>query len=43
MSCVDIIIMVILKCYVSRERTTLSYKNGVNIELAKANRLKTHD
>ena len=35
-----IIIMVILKCYFSREHIALSYKNGVNIELGKTNRSK---
>ena len=40
-----IIIMVIFKCYYSRELIALSYKkqnnnNGVNIELGKTNRLK---
>ena len=32
--------MVIFMCYFSREHIALSYKNGVNIELGKANRLK---
>ena len=35
-----IIIMVIFRCYFSREHIALSYKNGVNIELGKTNRLK---
>ena len=35
-----IIIIVIFKCYFSREHITLSYKNDVNIELGKSNRLK---
>ena len=34
-----IIIIVIFKCYISRERIALSYKNGVDIELGKSNRL----
>ena len=36
-----IIIMVISKCYFSREHIAISYiKNGVKIDLAKTNRLK---
>ena len=35
-----VIIMVISKCYFSREHIALSHKNGVNIELGKTNRLK---
>ena len=33
--------MVISKCYFSREHIAISYKNGVNIELGKTNRLKS--
>ena len=36
-----IIIMDIFKCYFFREHIALSYRNGVNIELGKTNRLKT--
>ena len=36
----NLIIMVIFKCYFSREHIALSYKNGLNIDLAKTNRLK---
>ena len=32
-----IIIMVIFKCYFSREHIALSHKNGVNMELGKTN------
>ena len=35
-----IIIMVISKCYFSREHISISCRNGVNIELGKTNRLK---
>ena len=35
-----IIIMVIFKCYFSREHIALSCKNGMDIELGKTNRLK---
>ena len=35
-----IIMMVIFKCYFSREHIVLSIKNGVNIELGKSNRFK---
>ena len=37
---VIIIIMVIFKCYFSREHIALQYKNGANIELGNTNRLK---
>ena len=37
-ACVIIIIMVIFKCYFSREHIAISLKNGVNIELGKTDR-----
>ena len=37
---VIVIIMVISKCYFSREHIALSLKNGVNMELGKTNILK---
>ena len=40
MAIIIIIIMVIFKFYYCREHIALSYKNGVNIELGKTNRLK---
>ena len=40
--CLSMIIMVVFKCYFSREHIdlTLKTKNDVNIELGKTNRLK---
>ena len=35
-----IIIMVIPMCYFSREHIALSYKNGVDMEFGKTNRLE---
>ena len=34
-NCVKLIIMVIFKCYFSREHIALSLKDGVNIEIGK--------